>query len=78
MSPMQLAKGGGQTIWIPGEVSPRSQSGINVFEIGGKCFAALTEFENVELIDKEDTKQTKPSSLGGGNEGNVHNCKVKR
>lgn len=78
MSPMQLAKGGARPFGYQERCPQGSQSGINVFEIGGKCFAALTEFENVELIDKEDTKQTKPSSLGGGNEGNVHNCKVKR
>lgn len=64
MSPMQLAKGGPDHLdtrrGVPKE---KSRSGINVFEIGGKCFAALTEFENVELIHKEDTEQTKPFFL---------------
>lgn len=51
----------------------KSRSGVNVFELTEKCFAALTEFKNVEMIDTEDTDQTKlwSSSLGRGNEGNV-------
>lgn len=57
----------------------KSRSGIDVFELTEKCFAALTESENVEMTDTEDTEQIKPwsSSLGRGNKGDVQNCKIR-
>lgn len=41
---------------------------MDVFDLVGKCFAPLTEFEDTVMISTEDTEQTKPlSSLEGGN-----------
>ena len=73
MPAMQLAKGNpvhtGASDRLHREVPKESsRSGINVLDLTEKCFAGLTEFQDVAVMGTEDTEQAKPlSALGGVN-----------
>lgn len=59
---------------FPGKKVDKS---VDVFDLVGKWFAALTEFGESVMISTEDTEQTKTLPyLEGGNKDNVCNCKI--